>query len=80
MNANLNPDPGENSGILKEMNYDSQTNRRPREESDSEENPDPKLARRHEAGRNLEEFQQPRTDNRTVNRIAAVSTFRILQS
>lgn len=64
MDGNLNPDPGEKPGSIKEMDYDNQTNRRPRQESDNKENPDPKLARRHEVSRNLEP-QSPATNSIT---------------
>lgn len=47
-----NSDPGEKLGTLKAMDYESQTNRRPREESDKK-SCIPNLAGDIRAGRNM---------------------------
>lgn len=41
MGTDLNPEAGEKPGTLSEMIYDSQTNRRARENCDSEPDPNP---------------------------------------
>jgi len=67
MDTILNPDPGEYPGIS-DMNYDSQSNRRPRETSDSEEDPHPKHPRKNETGRNSTDPNPTTTDNTPMHR------------
>ncbi|XP_037774586.1 uncharacterized protein LOC119571266 [Penaeus monodon] len=67
MDTILNPDPGEYPG-KSDMNYDSQSNRRPRENSDSEEDPHPKHPQKNETGRNSTDHNASTTDNTPMHR------------
>lgn len=71
MDTELNPNPLEKLGTLNEIIFNFQSNKRPGENSDSEQDTKSKHPRKHKTGRNSTEAQLTKSKDPIVNRQAS---------